>query len=173
MTGRQQADLMAEIASWCRDHAVPPLDRGLRSIVVQQTANLLRGGWSLDEIRPVAIELASRYERAVGHAALTGLQRTLERADEGRGMDAHEARVREEREAGLDPRVRAILQAGRARRDLHPSRHAFLHNGQHCSCTDAREAPHPACGICRGPEGVHRRLLAIDEDDRALVVPAR
>lgn len=169
-TGKQQAEVMSAIAMYCRDHHIAPLDRGLRSIVVQQTRNLLTGGWTVEEITPVAIEFASRYTRFDGHKALLGLQRAIEVADEDLSVEAHLARVEDER-APMDPRVESIVRAGRARRDLHPSRHAFLHNGEHCACTDPAEPEHPSCAVCRGPEGVHRRLVGVDENDRAVVVP--
>lgn len=160
--GRQQAEVMAHLARYCRDHHIPPLDRGLRSIVVQQTRNVLRGGWPVEEILPVAVELASRYTRFDGHKALLGLQRTIETADEGRAAKAHQDRMADERATPMHAGVAAVIARPAARAsDDHPSRHPFTDGGPD------RES----CLRCGGGIGVHIRLVTIDDEGRAITVP--
>ena len=147
-TGREQAEVISAIARYAKGHNIPPLDRGLRSIVAQQVRNLLVGGWPLEEIQAVAIELVVRYDRFDGHKAMTQLQRTLEIADEGRAATAHAARKDAERGVPVDGRVAELLSVNA--RMSPPSAHPFQHS----------KDPH-RCELCGGPVGVHVREIEL------------
>jgi hypothetical protein len=140
----EQRLVMVALGDYANTHAVPPLDRGLRSIVVQQVGNLLRGGWPLEEIKAQALSIFSQYNLAHGHKLMTQLQRTMELADEKRQADAHDARMKRDRVA---PDVAALLpsKAMPETRRRHPNNHRFEWDSS------------DSCRICGGPPGVHVR----------------
>jgi len=132
--------VLARIGRALKAGNVPPLDRGLRSIVAQQVRNLLKGGWGVEEISHRATELALDYNRIGGHHKMTSLQASMERSDEDRAEQEHIERMAKERTEPFDPLV--LKAMGLARAAL-PDRHSFL------------EAGGNTCRICRGPLGVH------------------
>jgi hypothetical protein len=123
------------------------MDRGLRSIVVQQIANLLKGGWPAEEIKAQALSILSQYNLAQGHKLMTQLQRTMELADEERQFKAHKALKDND---FVDP---VVAQAFPSKslvdtRWKHPNNHKFEWE----TSTE--------CRICGGPPGVHVRRVS-------------
>lgn len=139
--------MLRAIGDYVNAHSIPPLDRGLRSIVAQQVANLLRGGWPIEEIKATALELLAQYDRFAGHRAMTQLQRTLEVADEDRQEAAHRA----QKHAPLSPDAMKAMGFDAGRRRLErPEAHEFT-----------KSAEPNTCEICRGPLGVHVRRKVV------------
>lgn len=135
-----QRAILARIGRALKAGNVPPLDRGLRSIVAQQVRNLLKGGWGVEEISHRATELALDYDRVGGHHKMTSLQGSMERSDEERQEREHIERMAKEKTEPFDPLVLKTLGLQRA---ALPAKHSFL------------EAGGNTCRICRGPLGVH------------------
>lgn len=135
-----QRAVLARIGRALKDGNVPPLDRGLRSIVAQQVRNLLKGGWGAEEISRRATELALDYDRVGGHRKMTSLQGSMERSDEERQEREHVERMAKEKTEPFDP---LVLKALGLQRAALPAKHSFI------------EAGGNTCRICRGPLGVH------------------
>lgn len=158
--GEDQRRVLAAIGASLSTRGIPPLDRGLRSIVAQQVRNLLIGGWPVAEIESNAIELASKYDRFAGHKRMTSLQGLMERTDEQRQENDHKSYLEREKTesqnfaAALAARGVSLPGAERLSRKLrHPNQHDFV------ASADDRSS----CGICTGPIGVHvRRSLVGD-----------
>lgn len=138
---------MVAIGEYAKSHSIPPMDRGLRSIVVQQVGNLLKGGWPVEEIKAQALSIFSQYSLVHGHKLMTQLQRTMELADESRRIEAHEARKRGE---CVDPEIARSFPSKtmpETRRN-HPNNHAFEWDSS------------DSCRRCGGPPGVHVRRVS-------------
>jgi peptide subunit release factor 1 (eRF1) len=139
---------MVAIGEYCNTHSVPPLDRGLRSIVVQQVGNLLRGGWPVEEIIPQSLSILSQFNLAQGHKLMTQLQRTMELADEERQYQKHKAR----KDADFVAPDVAVLLPGKTMpesRRNHPNNHKFEWDSS------------DSCRRCGGPPGVHVKRVAV------------
>lgn len=151
---------MAAIGRSLAGQNIPPLDRGLRSIVAQQVRNLLVGGWPVEEIEANAIELASKYDRFAGHKRMTSLQGLMERADESRQENDHKVYLLRERVESqnfaevLAARGVSLPGSDRLARKLrHPNQHDFA----------ASVGDRSSCSVCAGPIGVHVRPLLVGE----------
>lgn len=158
--GEDQRRVLASLGRALTERNIPPLDRGLRSIVAQQVKNLLVGGWPVEEIEANALELASKYDRFAGHKRMTSLQGLMERSDEQRQESDHKAYLDRERvesqnfAAALADRGVSLPGADRLARKLrHPNQHDFA----------ASQDDRSSCGICTGPIGVHVRRSLVGE----------
>lgn len=138
--GETQRRILAHIGDACKRRNVPPLDRGLRSIVAQQVRNLLVRGWPATEIEQAAVNLALTYDRWHGHKAMTSLQAHMEVNDEDLEERKHIERMALEHEEGIVPEV---IKAMGLQRVALPDRHSFINAGGN------------TCRICTGPLGVH------------------
>jgi hypothetical protein len=159
--GRDKFVVLTAIADALKARTYPPMDERLKSIVASQVGTLLKGGYPLDLVRRIAVELALSWDTVRGHNRLTHLQQRVRAIDAGDATAEHAARKRDA--AGpLDPRVAAIL---RGRADAPPERprpdsHPFRPSSRPDTCAD-----------CDGPVGVHVRLVPLDDDGHAAVVP--
>lgn len=155
-----QGDALARVARALAANGVPPMDRGLKSIVAQQIRNLLVGGWPYEEIVTTAVALGLKYDRFHGHKAMTQLQATLERGDEQRQEKTHadfketEPYLAQKAADNLHAQGIDVLGLERvvARREI--AAKAFRHPNLHPFQADPNDKS--SCRICTGPYGVHR-----------------
>jgi hypothetical protein len=135
------------------------MDERLKSIVATQIGSLLTGGYGLELVQRVAIATALSWDERRGHNRLTHLAQRIRLIDAGEALERHKQQKAEQGQ--LDPRVARALSPARPARP-HPNSHAFVRGDEPNTCAV------PDCG---GPVGVHVRLVTIDDDGAATVVP--
>jgi hypothetical protein len=154
--GSEKYQVLMGIAQALNARSLPPLDEGGKSILVSQIGTLLKGGYSLELVKRVAIATALSWDERRGHGRLLHLAQRI------RLIDADEQRARHEQqkadEGQVHPRVARLLSPARHSRP-HPNLHAFVRSDRENSCA-----------LCEGPIGVHVRLVGIDNDGNGIVV---
>jgi hypothetical protein len=160
--GRVAHTVIRSICGALNERSLPPLDERGKSIVGTQIRSLTKGGYPQELIEQLAIALALSWSEARGHSKLLHLAQRVRLADIGEVRASHDRQRAAEGEP-LEQRVAALISPVlTAKRRPHPNTHAFVVGLEPNTC---------ALEGCGAPAGCHVRLLALDDDGAATVIP--
>ena len=105
-SGKETSRVVADIANAITRKGLPTMERVVKNAVATQVRDLIRGGWTPDEIAATGIELAGEWDALRRYSKLMHIgQRQRHKTDQKR-LEEHEHRKlteRREREARVTP----------------------------------------------------------------------